>query len=196
MNIRNQLKVLTFLFCSLSYMMGGSVLAQSDVSKGELATLSDIVVTGEAAKLALEKNLLRFDVAERIAKACFDHARDNNFKVSLHIIDQFGYVIFAGRMDGQQADNVETSGMKAKTALYFREPTRVWMERSMNHSQMGQWLSQMEQFPVVGGLPIIVEDQVVGAIGVGGGSSNQDEECARAGLIAVLGPQPTLTESP
>lgn len=162
---------------------------------GRLATLNDIVATGEPAETAHEKHILRLDVAERIAKACYDYATKNGFRVSTHIVDQFGYTIYAGRMDGQQADNVETCEMKAQTALYFREPTKVWAERAQQSPYMGELLSQMGQFPVTGGLPIIVDKQLVGAIGVGGATSQQDEDCARAGLVAVLGPQPYLVNS-
>lgn len=168
----------------------GAAAAQSP-EEGKPSQLEDVVVTGEPARVAYEKHLLRFEVAERIAHACFEYARENDYAVSLHIIDQFGYPIFVGRMDGQQADNVETSGMKAKTALYFREPTRVWMERSQQNPLMPIWLSQMGQFAVAGGLPIIVEDQLVGAIGVGGGSPDQDEACAEHALGAVLGVRPS-----
>ena len=173
----------------LTLILGAAAAQSSEERKP--SKLEDVVVTGEPARVAYEKHLLRFEVAERIAHACFEYARENDYAVSLHIIDQFGYPIFVGRMDGQQADNVETSGMKAKTALYFREPTRIWMERSQQNPLMPIWLSQMGQFPVAGGLPIIVEDQLVGAIGVGGGSPDQDEACAEHALGAVLGAQPS-----
>lgn len=155
-------------------------------------SLDDVVVEGAAAKQVYERNLLRLDVAEKIAKACFAFASENDFAVAVHIVDQFGYSIYAARMDGRNVDNIETSEMKARTALYFREPTRVWMERSQQNPLMPHLLAQMGQFPVAGGLPIIVEDQLVGAIGVGGGTSDQDEDCARAGLLEILGAQPAL----
>lgn len=182
------------LLASVSLSWGAGALAQSDAEGKRPVKLEDVVVTGQAAKAAYEQHLLRFEVAERIAHACFDYARANDYAVSLHIIDQFGYPIYVGRMDGQQADNVETSGMKAETALYFREPTRVWMERSQENPLMPIWLSQMGQFAVAGGVPIIVEDQLVGAMGVGGGTSDQDEACAIHGLITVLGRQPALVD--
>lgn len=175
--------------CAAATLVAGSTCAQS---APRLASLADIVVTGKAAEQAFEKHLLRLDIAEQVAHACFDHARENGFTVALNIIDQFGYTIYAGRMDGAQADAVESSAMKARTALYFREPTRVWMERSMQSPLMGQLVAQLNQFPATGGLPIIVENQLVGAIGAGGATSDQDEDCARAGLIAALGPQPSL----
>lgn len=170
-------------------LVTGSAFGQN---ASEPVALADIVVTGAAAEQSYEKHLLRLDVAERIAHACFDHAGEAGYTVALHLVDQFGYTIYAGRMDGAQADAVETSAMKARTALYFREPTRVWMDRSIQTPLMGQLVGQLNQFPVTGGLPIIVENQLVGAIGVGGASSDQDEDCARSGLIAVLGEQPSL----
>ena len=53
--------------------------------------------------------------------------------------------------------------------------------------------SKLDVFPVSGGLPIIVDNQMIGAIGVGG--SNKDEECAWTALTAVVGPQPPLAPS-
>jgi uncharacterized protein GlcG (DUF336 family) len=171
-----------------AFAVSTAAVAQSGGTRKSLK-LEDVVVTGVAAKQAYEKHLLRFEVAEKIAEACFDYAARNDFSIALHIVDQFGYTIYAGRMDGRKADNIETSEMKARTALYFREPTRVWMDRSRQDSLMPHLLDQMGQFPVAGGLPIIVEDQLVGAIGVGGGTSDQDEDCARAALLTVLGSQ-------
>jgi glc operon protein GlcG len=186
-------KSLAAVILSAVLILGGAAAAQTPDGPREPVALDDIVVTGEAAKQAYEKHLLRFDVAERIGKSCFGYARRNGFAVALHIVDQFGNTVYAAKMDGRKADNIETSAMKARTAVYFREPTRVWMERSLQSPLMPHLLSQMGKFPVAGGLPIIVEDQLVGAIGVGGGTSDQDEDCARAGLLAVLGPQPSLT---
>jgi uncharacterized protein GlcG (DUF336 family) len=168
----------------------GGAYGQTPEGPQQPVRLRDVVVQGAAAKQAFEKHLLKLEVAEQIGQACFAYAARNNFAVALHIVDQFGYSIYAGRMDGRKADNIETAEMKAQTALYFREPTRVWMERSSQNPLMPHLLNQMGQFPVAGGLPIIVEDQLVGAIGVGGGTSDQDEECARAALIQVLGREP------
>ncbi|MEJ8569685.1 GlcG/HbpS family heme-binding protein [Elongatibacter sediminis] len=187
--IRNIRIPLAIAACAAAALIAGSACAQSS---SKPATLADIVVTGEAAEKSFEKHLLRLDIAEQVAHACFDHARENGFTVALHIVDQFGYTLYAGRMDGAQADAVESSALKARTALYFREPTRVWMGRSIQTPLMGQLVGQLNQFPVTGGLPIIVENQLVGAIGAGGASSDQDEECARTGLISVLGEQPSL----
>ncbi len=184
-----RIRVLPLVALAATISATGAAVADSP---GKPVSLQDIVVTGPVAEQAYEKHMLKLEVAARIADACFAYAARNDFAVALHIVDHLGYTIYAARMDGRKADNIETSEMKARTALYFREPTRVWMERSQQNALMPHLLHQMGQFPVAGGLPIIVDNQLVGAIGVGGGTSDQDEDCARAGLLQVLGPQPSL----
>ena len=154
------------------------------------ARLDDVVLTGAAAKRARDRSLLRFDVAERIAKACFAQAARNKQNVTVFILDQFGETIYAGRMDGQYAINIDTALMKAKTALYTRDSTHAAMNRGQGDMMQELRAMQLGMYPTTGGLPIIVEDQLLGAIGVGGG--RQDEACAWEGLQTVLGPQPPL----
>ena len=96
-------------------------------------------------------------------------------------------------MDGQTSDNIDSARLKAKTAVYFREPTSVWEKRSREDPLMAIWVHQLGQFAASGGLPIIVEDQLLGAIGVGG--SVENEACAQEALTVILGPQPPLNAS-
>jgi uncharacterized protein GlcG (DUF336 family) len=130
-----------------------------------------------------------------LGKACFAWAMRNNHQVSVHILDQFGQTIYAARMDGQTAANMESALMKAKTAVYFRDSSHAWMNRSRNDPQMAIWLQQMGQFANAGGLPIVVEDQLLGSIGVGGAPGGaRDEACAHEAMSVVLGPQPPLVQ--
>ena len=155
--------------------------------------LNDVIVVGAPARQALERNMLRLDVAEKLAKACFDFSRRSNQSASVHIADQFGHAIYVGRMDGQTSDNIDSARLKAKTAVYFREPTSVWAKLTAQDPLMAIWVHQLGQFAAPGGLPIIVEDQLLGAIGVGGTAEN--EACAYEALVTVLGPQPSLNGS-
>ena len=93
------------------------------------------------------------------------------------------YVLFLVRPDGIG------NYYKAQTALYMRTSTHAAADRFDMAGQVTR--VKLNQYWVSGGLPIIVDDQLIGTIGVGG--SNKDEECAYAGLVAVLGPQPPLT---
>lgn len=154
------------------------------------AKLDDVVVKGPMAVRAKERSMLRLDVAERIAKACFAQAVRNNQNVTVYIIDQAGNLIYAARQDGQHPVNIETAEMKAKGALYLREPTHVVMNRSIENMMNELRMMQLGVFPNQGALPIIVENQLLGAIGVGGGA--QDEPCAHEALQTVLGPQPPM----
>ena len=89
----------------------------------------------------------------------------------------------------------ETGLLKAKTVLYARSSSRAVAERFSNvdgrviRLDLGK-ASGLAYYFVGGGLPIVVEDQLIGAVGVGGG--NADEQCAHAALTKVLGPQPPL----
>ena len=101
-------------------------------------------------------------------------------------------------MDGQVPIGIETAQLKAKTALYARSSSSAVAQRFTNvdgrviRLDLGKD-SGLAYYFVGGGLPIIVEDQLIGAIGVGGG--NMDEQCAYQALTKVLGPQPPLAQA-
>jgi glc operon protein GlcG len=160
----------------------------SPLAAGAAATLAQVVAKGPAATGVHEKNMLRFDVAEKIANAFFACARRKDKARSIHIVDQFGNTIYAARMDGQIADNIDVARMKAMSALYFRDNTGVWLNRSKDDPLMALWLAQLGQFTSPVGLPIVVQGQLLGAVGVGGASG----DCAHEALTVVLGPQPPL----
>jgi len=154
--------------------------------------IDKFVVSGDAAKKTLTKNEISGDTAEKIAQVCLDYAKQHNVAVSIFILSPTGQIVHAHRMDGQVPINIETGMMKAQSVLYTRTSTHEYANRVNNNLALQLRWSKLPVFPVSGGLPIIVDNQLIGAIGVGG--SNVDEECAYAGLVAVLGPQPPLAE--
>lgn len=138
-----------------------------------------------------EEYTLRFEVAERIAAAFFECAIRKHKPRSIHILDQFGATIYAARMDGQFSDNIEVARLKAEAALYFRDSTVHWRDRSRADPLTASLVAQLGQFVSPVGLPILVEDQLLGAVGIGGASG----DCAHEALTVVLGPQPPLEHS-
>jgi uncharacterized protein GlcG (DUF336 family) len=158
------------------------------------ASLDSLVIHGPAAKKIHEKYALSIDAAKKIAGACIDFAKQHNVAVSVAIMDPWGEMVYFERMDGQGKLNTSTAILKAKTVLVSRAPSHAAMnqvlEGTRSDFRLGFWNGQ---FANKGGLPIIADDQFLGAIGVGG--SNVDEECAQAALEQVVGPQPPLLTS-
>ena len=160
------------------------------------ASLGDVVQKGEWADRIKEKNQLNIATAERIAKHCVDAARAKNMGVSVAIVDQFGVIIYYYRADGQGKTNTETALMKAKTVLNTRQPSKAQMNAVRSGNTSEARVISFGNFANAGALPIVVDGQFLGAIGVGGMAAQvpvwSDEICAHQALTAVLGPQPAL----
>lgn len=153
--------------------------------------LGKAVVTGDDAKRVLANNWISADVAARIVDACVSLAAAANGSVSVFVLSPDGEIANSHRMDGQGTVQTQTALRKALTSLQRRESTHAAANRfpsidqRLVHSPQGYFL-------VPGGLPIVVDDVLIGAIGVGGGRGINDEQCAHQALTKVLGPQPPL----
>jgi glc operon protein GlcG len=158
------------------------------------ASLDSLVIHGDAAKKILEKYAISSDTAKKIAAACISYAKGKNVAVSIAIMDPNGEMVYFERMDGQGKLNTSTAILKSKTALVSRASTHIVMNNVLQ-GRASEFRAGFfnGEFANKGGLPIIAEDQFLGAIGVGG--SNVDEECAQAALEAVVGPQPPLVQN-
>jgi len=152
--------------------------------------IGKFVISDEAAKKTLVKNDISADTAAKITQACIDWAVKNNQAVSVFILSPTGQIVHAHRMDGQVPINTETALLKAQSVLYTRDSTHARANQVANNVSLQLRWDKLPVFPVSGGLPIIVDGQMIGAIGVGGGS--RDEDCAYQALITVVGPQPPL----
>jgi glc operon protein GlcG len=176
---------LLVLLGSAGFALGaGTASAQDNLAK--------FVVTGDAAKKAMTREEISADTAEKITKACLDFAAQNKIAVSVFILAPSGQVVVAHRMDGQNPVNVETALWKAQTALKTHGSTHAAANRYADDITGELTRIKFDAYWVSGGLPIVVDNVLIGSIGVGG--SGLDEECANAGLTAVLGPQPPLAE--
>jgi uncharacterized protein GlcG (DUF336 family) len=153
------------------------------------ATLDKVTLSGAAADRAFTRTEINVETAERIVNACRDFAKARNGSASIFVISPSGDIVHALRMDGQGPINIEAAYKKAKTALYMRASTH---ETANRYNSLDAKLSRasLDLFMQPGGFPIIVEKQLIGAIGVGGYAL--EEECAHAALTKVLGPQPPM----
>jgi uncharacterized protein GlcG (DUF336 family) len=176
---------LIFLLAAGLAFVSANAWAQGD----QHLPLEKAVMTGEAAKKALTKSQISADIARKLVDACVDYAKATNTPVSVFVLSPDGEIVDAHRMDGQNSINTDTALLKAKTALYLRDSTHAAANR-FRTLDARLIREDLHMYLVSGGLPIIVDDQMIGAIGVGGG--NADEQCGYQALVKVLGPQPPL----
>jgi uncharacterized protein GlcG (DUF336 family) len=160
--------------------------------------LDRATVSTEIARRTLMKDQISATIARQIVDACVEFARSQpggpgNY--AIFVLAPNGDIVDAHVMDGVVPIGVETGLLKAKTALYARTPSSAVAQRfptvegRVIRTDLGRE-SGLAYYFVGGGLPIVVENQIIGAIGVGGG--NMDELCAHTALTKVLGPQPPL----
>src|SRR6185369_11714179 len=102
------------------------------------------------------------------------------------VLDSGGNLVIAERMDGAQYGSIRVSEGKARTALDFRRPTKDFQDNVAQGGANLRFLSIPELYAVQGGVPLVANNKIVGAIGVSGGSGEQDLQVALA-AVAVLG---------
>ena len=135
-----------------------------------------------AAQLRATK-VLSLDAARAALDAAQAEARKQGWAVSIMVVDAAGEPVAFGRMDGAPYSSVNVSRDKARSAARFRRPTKA-LSDAIAEGRTGI-LALDGAIPVEGGVPIVVDGQVVGAVGVSGVTSQQDAQVAQAGASAV-----------
>lgn len=141
-------------------------------------------VVAAAAPLISKTPVLTLAGAKYIAAEAVKKAQSENWQVTIVVSDAGGYVKYLERMDNVQLASLETAIEKAETSIMYRRPTKVFQER-IKAGEMPLTLVP-SMLPFEGGLPIIVDGDVIGAVGVSGVRSDQDAEIAKAGIDAFL----------
>ena len=147
---------LTFVACS------PSAFAQSDALYGQPISL-------EMARIA--------------ANASVSEAAKHKWQVAVAVVDTSGELVFFERVDGTQTGSIGLAVEKAKTATAYKRSTKLLEDRVREGRT--QYLKQTGAIPIEGGLPIFLDGKVVGGLGVSGVRSEQDGECAAAGVEAL-----------
>lgn len=122
------------------------------------------------------------EAARKVMAAAEAEAAKNNWAVVIAIIDSGGHVVMMHRYDNVQLSSIEISQGKAKTALMFKRPTKVLDDAISGGGTGLRFLALKDIVPLEGGLPIVADGKIIGAIGVSGVLSSQDAQIARAGL--------------
>ena len=154
-----------------------------------LAAILSVAFATEASAQAMvrEQKVITSAGARAMVEACTGWAERNHMTLAMSVLDWAGNLIESHAMEGAGANSIDTALLKAKSALRWRRPTS-----EMNKIvRTGQNLAPtfMHDFPQPGALPIMVDGQMIGAMGV---SSADGEKCAQAAIDAVFkkGPSP------
>jgi uncharacterized protein GlcG (DUF336 family) len=150
---------------------------------GGLAGLVLTVQAGQSADLA-EKKALTLEACKQIAAAAEKSAMSNKWNMWIVIVDDGGNYADVERMDEAQLGSLDVATQKARSAVFFKRPTKGFSDALAG----GQTyiLKVPNAMPIEGGIPLMADGKIVGAIGVSGGSAQQDGVVAQAGAD-VLG---------
>jgi glc operon protein GlcG len=125
------------------------------------------------------------DQAKKIAALSVAEAAKNNWKMAIAIVDVAGDLVYFEKMDGTQVASVNIAQDKARSSVRFKRPTKAMQDVLAGGGAGIRFLALQGAIPVEGGLPLIMDGKIVGAIGASGGTSDQDGLAAKAGSDSV-----------
>ena len=128
---------------------------------------------------------ITLDQAKRVMAAAELVAAENTWQVAITILDSGGNLVMFDKIDNAQLTSIGISQGKALTALQFKRPSKD-LDVAIARGGAGDRLLALRNItPIEGGLPIILDGKVIGAIGVSGAISAQDTQVAKAGIAAL-----------
>jgi uncharacterized protein GlcG (DUF336 family) len=149
-----------------------------------LLALTLLLSLATAAKPELPvKKVLTLEVAKRIAAVAEAEATKRKATVVIVVVDDSGQLLLLERLDDTQVASVEVGIGKARTAAIFRRPSKVF-EDQVRDGRVAA-LALPGATPLQGGVPIVYEGKVIGAIGVSGNTPQEDEDIAKVGAASV-----------
>jgi uncharacterized protein GlcG (DUF336 family) len=123
--------------------------------------------------------------AKALAAVAVAEAQKNNWTMAVTIVDPNGDLVFFEKIDGTQLGSIDVSIAKARSAARFKRPTKTY-EDGLAAGGVGlRVLKVPDAMPVEGGIPLVENGKIIGAIGVSGGQSSQDGVCATAAAATV-----------
>ena len=129
------------------------------------------------------KPVLSLEDVKKIAAGAEAEAIKNNWAVTISVVDDGGHLLWLQRLDGAAPVSAWIGPQKAITAAIGRRESAVY-EKMVNEGRVS-FLSVQPVTPLEGGVPIIVEGQYVGAVGVSGVKSSEDVQIAKSGIAAL-----------
>jgi len=124
---------------------------------------------------------INLDTAKKIAASAITEARKNNWTMAVAVVDTGGNLVYFEKMDGTQTGSVRVAISKGRSAVLFKRPTKAFQDMLATGGEGLRVLRLEGAVPVEGGLPLLMDGKIVGAIGISGGTSQQDGVVAKAG---------------
>jgi glc operon protein GlcG len=161
------------------------------LSKRNLVILATIAVVLLASTFEVSAQALPYgaaisiDNAKKVSAAAMAEARKNNWTMAVAITDPAGILLYFERMDGGQNAAQEVATAKARSAALFRRPTKAFQDDVAAGGHGLRYLSLPGVVAAEGGIPLVIDGKIVGAIGTSGGTYMQDGQVATAGAAAL-----------
>ena len=128
---------------------------------------------------------ITLEMAKKVMAGSEAEAKKNNWNVVITILDSGGNLVMTHRLDGTQFGSIEVAREKAYSAVAFRRPTKVFQDLVAQGGANVRLLKLPGASVLEGGIPIVVDGKLVGAIGVSGVTSEQDAQIGRAGIESM-----------
>ena len=157
--------------CILKYVFAVAMLSSASTALAQMPNPYGAAIGAENAK--------------RAAAAALAEARKNNWNMAVAVVDPSGNLVYFERMDAVQLGSVNVSVDKARSAALFKRPTKAFQDGVAAGGEGLRFLKLQGAMPVEGGVPLVMDGKIVGAIGMSGGTSQQDNQCATAAANAV-----------
>lgn len=129
------------------------------------------------------------DNAKKAAAAALAEARKNNWTMAVAVVDPNGTLIYYEKMENTQIGSADVSIAKARSAARFKRPTKAFQDALAGGGVGLRILGLEGAVPLEGGIPIVLDGKIVGAIGLSGDTSDHDGICAQAGINALAAPK-------
>jgi glc operon protein GlcG len=123
--------------------------------------------------------------AKKAAAAAQAEAVKNNWKMAVAVVDPNGTLVYYEKADNTQTGSANVAIDKARSAALFKRPTKAFQDAVASGGAGLRVLALQGAIPVEGGVPIVSDGKVIGAIGVSGANSDQDGQCANAGAATI-----------
>jgi glc operon protein GlcG len=174
-------------FVVMAKIRGGMKMGRKNLARcamGMMLALS--VLAGAVAQMPNPYGLpISLENAKKAAAPALAEAAKNNWNMAVAIVGPSGDLIYYEKMDNTQLGSANVAIDKARSAALFKRPTKAFQDVLAAGGDGMRVLRLQGVVPIEGGIPLVMDGKIVGAIGVSGATSAQDAQCAKAGADTI-----------